>query len=154
MTGARGAATLRPGQLRGEAVPFEAPDQDVRIAVLHGDEPEQAVLAHLDAGRVLMLPEVGFEGRGLESLGHWPEGKSKTVSLDPADRTVKGAPADVAHRTVVANAMADYAEWSKALLGRIAPSYGRRAAPGRTSFRARSADRARKLVLPGAARRP
>jgi hypothetical protein len=108
--------------------------------LVHGRGVDAA--AGLEGGAVLLLPDEPFGPPPAVLFAQDVEGGAKNLSYDPATGALKGGPDQPERAQALAEALADFADWSQALLGRIAPAYAPALRMGKTSFRPRPAEKA------------
>jgi hypothetical protein len=102
-------------------------------------QDQAAAVAALEAGNVLLLPQLDFplhdNERGLYFQGAGVEVQGKNISLNLADHSVRGSSADAAELAVLRDMMVRFATLSRTLVHGLLPGYVATLEQGRTSFR-------------------
>ena len=99
------------------------------------DETERHARA-LEAGAVLVLPQLAFDVRGDEARFldvRWSDGKAKNISLDGV--AIKGARGSADELAALARMVARFAADATSLVGALFPRYAPHLTQARTSYR-------------------
>jgi hypothetical protein len=139
--GARSATAARAAD-PAIARPKSGPGRlEHRLCVRRAGDDLGDLRALLEAGRILLIPDLEFDTPDPRLFQERADEKAKNISFDPVRGVLKGA-AGVSGDEALGAVLASYAEWASKLLSRILPDYGPHLEPGKTSFRPRPAEQA------------
>lgn len=113
------------------------PISEVEWSGAPSDEATSAAAPALEAGDVVLLPELRFHVEARESRLFTPSilGGSKNASLDPATGRLGGTTATGEDAETLRGFIRRFSESAAALVGRLLPAYRDRLVRGRASFR-------------------
>lgn len=116
---------------------MNSPVQSLEISAWTAEAAESA--SHfLEAGKVLLLPRLGFELTESERVlltSQCTDGKAKNISYDPATRNLRGSMLAGLARTTLAGMTERFYRQTRLLLETLAPLYAPHLQPGLTSYR-------------------